>query len=145
VTTALTSGAACSGCHTNYINPLGFATEDFDGLGRFRTQETLYNDDGTVAAQLPVDTTATAYVLMNDSTTTVNGPSDLMALMAANGKPEACLTRNYFRYAFGRFEDVSLDGCSLEMMRQKMDNGGNLVDMLKAVTQTPAFKNRAFQ
>jgi hypothetical protein len=145
VTTSLTSSATCSGCHSNYLNPLGFATEDFDGLGRFRAQQTLYNDDGTVATTLPIDTTATPYVMMNDSTTTVAGPSDLMALIAANGKPEACLTRNYFRYAFGRFEDLTLDGCSLEMMRQKLDAGGNVVDMLKAVTLTPAFKNRAFQ
>jgi hypothetical protein len=36
-TTALTSNAPCSGCHPTWINPLGFATEDFDGLGRYRT------------------------------------------------------------------------------------------------------------
>ena len=29
-------GSICAGCHTLAINPLGFATEGFDALGRFR-------------------------------------------------------------------------------------------------------------
>ena len=145
VTTALTAGGACSGCHTNYINPLGFATESFDGLGRLRTQEALYNADGTVATRLPVDTTGAPHVLMADSATQAAGPADLMRIIDASNKPVACLARNYFRYTFGRFEDVSLDGCSLEAVRQKLDGGGHLIDMLKAVTMTSAFKNRAFQ
>jgi len=55
------------------------------------------------------------------------------------------MARNYFRYTFGRFEDLGLDACSLEMVRQKLDGGGHLVDMLKAITLTPAFKRRVFQ
>jgi len=145
VTEALTSQAACSGCHTSFLNPLGFATENFDALGRFRTTETLFNDDGTVAAQLPVDTSTTPYVMMNDDTTTAASMADVMALVESSHKPEACLARNYFRYTFGRFEDLSLDACSLEQVRATLDDGGSLIDMLKAITQTPAFKNRAFQ
>jgi len=145
VTEAVTASAACSGCHVPYLNPLGFATESFDGLGRFRTMETLYNADGTVATRLPVDTTGTPHVMMGDEVTTAAGAADLMRVVESSHKPEACLARNYFRYTFGRFEDVSLDGCSLEMLRKTLDGGGHLVDMLKAVTQTPAFKRRAFQ
>jgi hypothetical protein len=145
VTTALTAPAACSGCHTSYINPLGFATEGFDGLGRLRTEEALYNTDGTVAARLAVDTTGAPHVLMGDDATQAAGPAELMRIVESSNKPAACLTRNYFRYTFGRFEDLSLDGCSLEAIRGKLDGGGRLVDMLKAVTMTPAFKNRAFQ
>jgi hypothetical protein len=145
VTEAVTASTACSGCHVSYLNPLGFATESFDGLGRFRTTETLYNTDGTVATRLPVDTSSAPHVMMGDDTTTASGAADVMRLVESSHKPEACLARNYFRYTFGRFEDVSLDGCSLEMIRKTLDNGGHLVDMLKTVTQTPAFKRRAFQ
>ena len=35
----LTSPAPCNSCHDASINPLGFAFENLDGLGRFRTQE----------------------------------------------------------------------------------------------------------
>jgi hypothetical protein len=144
-TAALTSGSPCNACHTNLINPLGFATESFDGLGRYRTQQSLYATDGTVAATLPVDTSVTPYVEMGDPTTTAAGPTDLMNLVEASHKPAACLARAYFRYTFARFEDLSLDGCSLEAIRQSLDGGGHLLDMWKSATLTPAFKQRTFE
>jgi hypothetical protein len=144
-TTALTSGSPCNSCHTNWINPLGFATENFDGLGRYRTQQTLFNPDGTVATQLPIDTSVTPYVEMGDGTTTVSGPADLMSLVEGSQKPAACLARAYFRYTFARFEDLTLDGCSLEPIRKSLDGGGHLIDMWKSVVQTPAFTQRTFQ
>jgi hypothetical protein len=144
-TTALTANAPCNSCHTNWINPLGFATEDFDGLGRFRTEQTLYNENGTVADKLPIDTEVTPYVMMEDSTTTATGPAQLMSLIETSDKPAACIARNYFRYTFARFEDLTLDACSLEPVREAAENGGKLVDMWKAVVQTPAFQQRTFQ
>ena len=145
VTEQLTSVSPCNGCHTPWINPLGFATESFDGLGRFRTMQTLFNPDATVATRLPVDTAVTPYVLMTDDRTKAAGVADVMNLIDESDKAGACMTRNYFRYAFGRFEDLSADGCSLESMRAKLDKGGHVVDMLKALVETPAFKQRAFQ
>ena len=37
--TAVTSGAACVGCHRTFINPAGFAFEHYDALGRHQTTE----------------------------------------------------------------------------------------------------------
>ncbi len=145
VTEALTSVSPCNGCHTEWLNPLGFATEGFDGLGRARTQQTLYNPDGTVADKLPVDTEVTPYVEMADGTDTAAGPAELMGLVETSKKPAACLARNYFRYTFARFEDLSSDACTLESIRAQLDGGGHLADMLKAVVTTPAFKQRTFQ
>ncbi len=145
VTEALTSVAPCNGCHTNWLNPLGFATEDFDGLGRHRTEQTLFHSDGTVANKLPVDTAVTPYVEMSDGKTEAKNVSEVMDLIDASDKPAACLTRSYFRYTFARFEDLESDGCALEEMRAKLDGGGRLVDMLKAVVETPEFKQRTFQ
>ena len=144
VTEQLTSVTPCNGCHTTLINPLGFVTESFDGLGRFRTQQTLYNTDGTISTALPVDTSAAPQVNIGDTTTMVSGVSDLMPLIEQSNKFGACMTRNYFRYVFARFEDVNLDGCTLEMMRSKLDNNGKILDMLKAVVETPGFKQRTF-
>jgi hypothetical protein len=144
-TTALTSGPPCNGCHTNYINPLGFATEDFDGLGRYRTQQTLYTSTGTVAAQLPINTEVTPYVMLEDSTTTAAGPSDLMNLVVASKKPAACLARNYFRYTFARFEDLTLDACTLQAMLTTVSSGGPIEGLWKSVTQTPLFMQRTIQ
>ncbi len=144
-TTALTSVSPCTSCHTNWINPLGFATENFDGLGRSRTDQTLYTSTGAVAATLPVDTSGTPYVMMGDGTTTAAGADALMGLVESSQKPAACIARNYFRHTFARFEDVTLDACSLEAMRKTLDGGGKLADLWKSVVQTPAFKERAYQ
>jgi hypothetical protein len=145
VTEQITSVSPCNGCHTPYINPLGFATEDFDGLGRHRTQQTLFNPDSTVAAMLPVDTSGVPHVRMADGKTTASGVADVMSQIDASNKAGACLTRNYFRYTFGRFEDLAADGCALEQVRSKLDQGGHIVDMLRAIVLTPAFKQRTFQ
>jgi hypothetical protein len=67
-----------------------------------------------------------------------------MPIIDQSGKFGACMTRNYFRYVFARFEDLNLDGCTLEMMRSKLDNNGKILDMLKAVVETPGFKQRTF-
>ena len=144
-TTALTSGSPCNGCHTNWINPLGFATESFDGLGRYRTQQTLYSSTGAVADTLPVDTAVTPYVMMGDGTTQAAGASDLMNLIVASDKPAACLAPNYFRYTFARFEDLTLDACALETMRTTVANGGPIADLWKSVTQTSLFMQRTIQ
>jgi len=144
-TETLTANAPCSGCHTAYLNPLGFATENFDGLGRARSQETIFNADATVAAMLPVDTHVTPHVFMSDDQTTTSNAAELMATIDASEKPAACLARNYFRYTFARFEDTTVDGCALEQVRATLDQGGHLVDMLKAVVLTPAFKQRTFE
>jgi Protein of unknown function (DUF1592)/Protein of unknown function (DUF1588)/Protein of unknown function (DUF1595)/Protein of unknown function (DUF1585) len=144
-TTALTSGSPCNSCHTNWINPLGFATEDFDGLGRFRTQQVLYNVDGSVADKLSIDTEVNPYVMMTDATTTARGPAELMNLVEKSDKPAACLARSYFRYTFARFEDLDLDACALETTRSALENGGRLIDMWKSIVETPAFQQRTFQ
>jgi hypothetical protein len=144
-TTALTSGGACSFCHTTWINPLGFATESFDGLGRYRTGQSLYTTTGAVADMLPVDTAVTPYVMMGDGVTKAAGASDLMSLIVASNKPAACLARNYFRYTFGRFEDLTLDACTLESLRTTVANGGQIGNLWKAVTQTPLFMRRTIQ
>lgn len=144
-TTALTSGPACTVCHTPWINPLGFATESFDGLGRFRAMQTLYTTTGAVAATLPVDTAVTPHVMTGDTMTQAANASDLMSLIVASDKPAACFARNYFRYTFGRFEDLTLDACTLENLRATVANGGQIADLWKSVTQTPLFTRRTIQ
>ncbi len=144
-TAALTGSGICASCHPLFINPLGFATESFDGLGRYRTNETLYNTDGTVLASLPVNTAVIPRVMEDDNGTMASDAADLMNIAETSNKPGACLARNYFRYTFARFEDVNVDGCSLEQMRKTLDNGGHLPDLWKSVVSTPAFQNRTFE
>ncbi|HEX6277450.1 MAG TPA: DUF1592 domain-containing protein, partial [Polyangiaceae bacterium] len=135
---------ACAGCHATFINPLGFATEGFDALGRRRREQTLFDAEGNVLGTKPIDTSGTPGIVEGDETP-VSGPLELMTLVAASGKAEACLARNYFRFTFARWEDLAKDGCALEALRARLVSGGTFQDLLREMVLADAFKERAFE
>jgi len=140
-------GTICAGCHQTLINPLGYATESFDALGRFRTAQRLFDDTGKQTGTKAIDTTAVPQVLLGDSTLAA-GAADLMSLISGSGKVEACLSRNFFRFTYGRWEDTaqaSADGCALEDASQVLAGGGTITDLLKAAVMAAEFKRRTFQ
>ena len=138
------SGTICAGCHQAFINPLGFATEDFDSLGRFRTEQRLFDDSGQEIGTKAVDTSTAPHVSLDDETP-ISGPAELMELMRASGKVEACLARNFFRFTYARWDDPTNDGCALEPVRQAVSDGGKIQDLLSATVVTSTFKRRAFE
>lgn len=137
-------GTVCGGCHTGLLNPLGFATESFDALGRFRTEQTFFDAQGNVTGSKPVDTQGVPHVL-SSSEASVAGAAELMDQIATSGKVEACLSRNFFRYTFARWEDPASDGCALESMRKVLADGGSVVDLVMTATLDGSFKQRAFE
>ena len=138
------AGTVCAGCHTTLLNPLGFATENFDALGRYRTEQQFFDAQGNPAGSKPVDTSGVPFVL-SASEAGAAGPSELMGQIVASGKVEACLSRNFFRYTFARWEDLATDGCALESMRQALLNGGGVVELVMAATLDGSFRERAFE
>jgi hypothetical protein len=77
--------------------------------------------------------------------TAIATPAELMALMVASGKTEACLSRNFFRFTYGRWEDPTTDGCALEDARKSLAAGGTIADLAAAAVKTAEFKRRSFQ
>jgi hypothetical protein len=138
------TGTVCSGCHTTLLNPLGFATDNFDALGRYRTEQQFFDAQGTPAGSKPVDTSGVPRV-MSSSDAPAAGPSELMPQIVASGKVEACLSRNFFRYTFARWENLASDGCVLEGMRKSLADGGSVVDLIMAATLDGTFRERAFE
>ena len=136
-------GTVCAGCHQTAINPLGFATEGFDALGRFRTSQRLFDAAGAETGTKPVNTMSVPQVVYGD-TTAVSSPSELMSLIVASGKVEACLSRNFFRFTYGRWE-AAADGCALEDARKALMGGGNIADLAAAAVKAAQFKRRTFQ
>lgn len=137
------AGTVCAGCHAPLINPLGFATESFDSLGRYRTEQRFFDAAGNPAGSKPVSTSGVPHVT-NDETP-ITGAADLMQQIVASGKVESCLSRNFFRYTFARWEDLQTDGCALEGLRKSLENGGSLVDLVEAATLDGSFRQRAFE
>jgi len=140
----LTHVAPCNGCHVYLINPLGFATENFDSLGRTRTEQAFYDEaTGEQLGTAPVDTTTVPMVDGVDETES-QGAADLTDLLVASDKPHACFARLYFRFTFGREENLETDGCALKPIDDALDAKQPLVEVLRTVALSPAFRTRSF-
>jgi hypothetical protein len=133
------SGSVCAGCHKALINPLGFSSENFDSLGRSRTQQTFYDTTGKVTGMKAVDTTSTPGVVPGDAAAST-GMSDLTQAIVKSGKVEKCLAAKYFRFAFRRLESAN-DSDIITSMSQ-LASSGTLSDFFKGVALRPEFKQR---
>jgi hypothetical protein len=83
-----TSMDDCTSCH-NLINPVGFAFEEFDAVGRYRTEE-----NGA-----PVDASGQ---LSASRALSFNGVKELSTQLAALPETAACYAANWLEYAYGR-------------------------------------------
>ncbi len=137
-------GTVCASCHTTLINPLGFVTENYDALGRYRSEQRLFDEEGNEVGSRPVDTSVVPQVVDSDETS-VDGVEGLMQLVLASGKAQACLARQYFRYSYGRWEHVVNDGCALEQLRSALVEGGSVRAMLREVALSPSFRQRTIE
>ncbi|HYP74759.1 MAG TPA: DUF1592 domain-containing protein [Polyangiaceae bacterium] len=127
-----TASSACSGCH-KLIDGTGFGFENYDQLGRYRTEEN----------GLPVD--ASGEMLLTGERAVdgeYSGVAELSNRLAVSPRVERCLATNWYRYAMGRVE-TEADGCSLREVQQKFSaSGGQFKELLVAVVLTDAFRYR---
>lgn len=144
------AGSGCASCHASLINPLGFATEGFDSLGRARTEEVFYNGDtGLEIKRFPVNTKAVPRVTEEDARE-ASGPADLAKFIVESKKANACFTRHLFRFTFARWESLTsddevspVDGCVLERVR-KVAETKPLTDVFREMALTAPFVERTF-
>jgi hypothetical protein len=137
-------GTSCAGCHKTLINPVGFALEGFDALGRVRTDQPLYAQDGREIARRPVDQSSVPQIVAGDARV-ANGAADLVRFIVESRKVPACAARNYFQFTYGRKADPDLDGCVLESMRKKWADNGEISGALRAAVLDPEFQQRSFK
>lgn len=140
----LTQTGACAGCHATVINPLGFTTEGFDALGRARTEQTFYDEvTGEVVGAAPIAPLAVPVVDSGDEAT-ASSPAELTALILESEKPHACFARQYFRFSFGRMEDLDRDACALDDVKTSLDSGAPMAEALRTIALSDAFRRRSF-
>jgi hypothetical protein len=137
------AGSTCSGCHMSRINPLGFATEAFDGLGRERTAEVIFDDAGNKVAERPVRTDSVPQVLPGDVAPS-GGAADVARLLDESGHVHSCFARMSFRFSFGRKEQGG-DGCSLSRLEKLALENRPLIEIWREVAFLDQFKKRSFQ
>jgi hypothetical protein len=134
-------GTSCLACHA-LLNPLGYVTENYDGLGRLRSHEQVFDlATGEKLGELPVNTEAITAVIGNDSRVARDG-GDLSQFIAESGLAEACMSRQYFRFAYGRLEDTTADACAIESLQSVLEESGSIRAMLLDVAYQPEFQLR---
>ncbi len=137
-------GSACAACHSVQINPLGYVTESFDALGRYRTEQTLFDGQGNVTGSREVDTTTTPLVDPGDDRE-ASSAAELGAMLLESEKVQACFARNYVQWTFGRAEDESQDGCMLQDTTDALLEGASMQDVLRSIAMRDEFKTRKIE
>jgi hypothetical protein len=115
---------ACAACHDR-IDPVGFAFEGFDPVGRVRTE-----DGG-----LPIDASG----VLPDGTS-FDGLADLQAHLADDPRFAACAAERLFVYAHGRDAQPADDPTIEQTVATYTALGESFVDLLVATTTSAAFR-----
>ncbi len=124
-----TSVAPCNGCHEVYINPLGFAFENYDAVGQWR--DTDNGQTVNAAATYMLDGVAVSY----------NNAVELSALLARSPTVHECYTKNWLEYAIGRPPATEEDSV-MKTIAQTSATGAAMSDVLAAITGLETFRAR---
>ena len=121
---------ACAGCHSR-IDPLGFALENYDVMGKWRDEE----------AGKPVDASAE----MTDGKK-INGPGELKAAILERRDVFARnLTSKLLGYALGRGLTLK-DSCTVDAIAGKLrENGYKAQTLLEEIVLSTPFREQAKQ
>lgn len=126
------SDPACAGCHS-LIDGIGLAMENYDGIGRHRTEEN----------GLPVD--ASGELVGTDVDGEFEGAVELAHKLADSALVGDCVAVQWFRFAFGRGESEP-DACTLEALRtQFAASDGDVRELMLAIVASDAFRNQRLQ
>lgn len=125
-------GTVCGGtCHTEYINPLGFSMENFDGLGRKREL-----DNG-----VPVDTTG-SYPFVGGETP-FSDAVDLMHTIASNDMAHECYSRYIASYGLGRTLGAKDYDLVKDLTSKSMGSNASTKELILMLVGSAEFNTRA--
>lgn len=124
---------SCQGCHS-LMDPIGFAFENFDAMGQYRTTDNGETIDASGVINTPNDPSLEGNFV---------GVRGLAEKLVNSSQVSDCMATQWFRYSSGRLE-AEPDSCSLAQLRGKFSSsGGDLVELVVGMTQTDDFWYRA--
>jgi hypothetical protein len=119
----------CASCH-GIINPIGFAFESYDAIGRWQTEE--------VTSGLPVDASG-AIATSGDADGPVTGAVELSTKLASSEKVRSCFAERWYQQAIGE-ELGELDQCALDDIQAGFAEGGSMQDLVLSIIASDAFR-----
>jgi hypothetical protein len=119
-----------AGCHT-LMDPIGFAFENYDGIGQYRTM-----DNG-----LPVD--ATGSVTLDGTQQKFNDAVGLAGLLSKSPEVRSCFAGEWSRYALSRV-DTDADAVSMQATASAFSTDtATLQDLMVAAATMRSFRYRS--
>jgi hypothetical protein len=118
----------CKGCHLQF-NPMGYALENYDELGRWRVQE----NDVTIDA---------SGELLSLQGATFDDAIGMVELLGNSQKVRECYVDNWYEYAMGR-SIVTEERATLAPIKQRFEaTDGDIRELLVAIATSRAFTHR---
>jgi hypothetical protein len=132
---AQTSDPSCAVCHETYINPLGFALENFDATGRYQTTE---RNGAAIDAQTNVNINGAAPI-------TVTSPLELMTEISKSTSAQRHYAERWVSFAYERGAN-EFDACVVDDMGAKITAGGyTILQLVTDLTQVDSFRLRKME
>lgn len=121
------SNPACANCHAK-MDPIGFALENFDAVGRYRVKDGNFDVDAT--GELP-------------DGTVFSGPLELKAVILQRRQEFArCVTEKLLTYAIGRGLEY-YDRPVVESILRKLETADyRMSAVIEGIVQSEAFRLR---
>ena len=122
--------ASCAACH-RLMDPIGFAFENYDAVGRYRTTDgqALVDSHGELLSTNEIDGKFT-------------GVAELGQKLAQSATVRQCLARQWFRFALQRFEQP-VDDCSMKALLDGFEKAdADLNALPEAIVLSDAFLYR---
>jgi hypothetical protein len=127
---AHTQNASCAGCHS-MLDPIGFALETFDAVGRYRTTEN----------GLPIDPSG-ALVNAGDADGAFTDAVGLVSLLAPSRAVAECFERHLVRFALGR-EAAAEERTFVDFVRARPSGqDGRVLELLVDWAASDSFARR---
>jgi hypothetical protein len=119
---------ACRSCH-NLIDGVGFAFENYDALGRYRTQEN------------GIDVDATGVVPLRSGDVEIDNALELAAALRDSPDVRQCVTQHLFRFAYGQSPKTEPSVCEVAALAGEWEaTEGDPTKLLEALVTGDAFR-----
>jgi hypothetical protein len=116
-------------CHTT-IDPLGFAFENYNGIGAYQTTD------------LGRDVDASGTINLDGKDHPFKNAIEFQALLGQSAQVADCMAKQVLRYALRRHEEDSEEGALAEAAATFAAKSYNLRELMVALTRTRAFTHR---
>lgn len=122
--------ACAKGCHA-LMDPLGFAFEHYDGIGRYRTTDNMQ----------PVDSTGT--VELDGGPKAFANAVELVKILSTSETVRSCFAKQWFRFAVGRVETAGDGGSISSIASAFAAHEFDMRDLAPAIASSRSFRFRS--